>query len=146
MATFKNLKDLEKYAQKAITNAMKKEVSNVARSTLKEHIVEDVYDEYTPSGRNPYERTGGLLQDSNIETKMVDDNTLSVRSTREEDGRDIAAVIEYGYPYTWEDSQIYKMQPFPRPFHALAAKELEEKELAKKALKKGLERQGIDVK
>jgi hypothetical protein len=135
----KNFKELEALINKAIRKAMENEVSRTARNTLKEHVVEDVYDAYSPT---QYDRTGGLLQDRNIDSHMVDDNTLSVRSTREEDGRDIASVIEYGKGYSFDglDERIGA-----RPFHEEAKKELANG-LAKESLKRGLKKQGLDVK
>jgi hypothetical protein len=135
----KNFKELEALINKKIRNAMESEVAKQARNTLKEHVVEDVYDAYSPS---MYDRTGGLLQDRNIDTHMENDITLSVRSTREEDGRDIASVIEYGKDYSYDglDERIGA-----RPFHEEAARELANG-LAKDALAKGLKKQGIQVK
>jgi hypothetical protein len=135
----KNFKELEALINKKIRKAMEDEVAKQARNTLKEKVVETVYDAYTPQ---TYDRTGGLLQDRNIDTHMENDNTLSVRSTREEDGRDIAAVIEYGTGYSYDglDERIGA-----RPFHEEAAKELANG-LAKESLKRGLKKQGIPVK
>ena len=135
----KNFKELEALINKKIRQAMETEVSKTARNTLKEHIVEDVYEAYSPT---QYDRTGGLLQDRNIDTHMENDNTLSVKSTREEDGRDIASVIEYGKGYSYDglDERIGA-----RPFHEEAAKELSNG-IAKESLKRGLKKQGIDIK
>ncbi|MNG09648.1 hypothetical protein D3C84_930740 [compost metagenome] len=136
---FKSIADLAKHFNKnQLKKAMETDVAKVARNTLKEHVIEDVYEEYTPK---TYDRTGGLYQDRNIETDMIDDNTLSVRSTRKEGNRDIAQIIEDGenYSYPGLDERIGA-----RPFHAETAKELE-KGLAKKALKDGLKKQGIKV-
>lgn len=136
----KNYKELAALINKQINDAMKNEVSKVARNTLKENVVTEVYEEYTPT---TYQRTGGLLQDENIETVMVDENTLSVRSTRHEGNRDIAEVIETGenYSYPGLDEIIGA-----RPFHAETARELDEKGLAKKALVEGLNRQDLKTK
>lgn len=139
--TVSSIAELEAYMNKKIKVAMETEVNKVARNTLKEQVVEEVYDKYDPS---MYVRTGGLLQDKNIKSEMIGDNTLTVRSTREENGRDIAEIIEYGVGYEWEDSRIYNMQPFPRPFHAEAQKELANGK-AKNALKKGLQAQGLNI-
>ncbi|MED1863224.1 hypothetical protein P4V41_07130 [Fictibacillus nanhaiensis] len=135
----KNMKELEALINKKIRQALETEVSKTARNSLKEHIVDDVYEAYTPQ---TYDRTGGLLQDRNIDTHMENDNTLSVRSTREEDGRDIASIIEYGKGYSYDglDERIGA-----RPFHEEVAKELANG-LAKDALIKGLKKQGIEVK
>lgn len=144
MAIAKNMKELEKLINKKINNALKNEVAKVARNTMKEQVIEEVYDRYKPK---EYERTGGLYQDKNIKTTMEDDNTLTIENIRrdEDTGRLVAPIVEYGVGYEWEDSKIYNMQPYPRPFVAKTAKELEEKGLAKKAMKDGLKRQGLDV-
>lgn len=139
----RNLKELAKMLEGNIKEAMAKELSQVSLDTLNKHVVEDVYNAYTPQGKNPYQRTYQLLED--MEAKMIDENTLMVRSTREEDGRDIAEVIETGKGYQWEYSEIYRTEQ-ERPFHAEAKKELEEQGLARDALIKGLQKQGFKVK
>lgn len=136
----KNMADLAKLIEKKISKALQNEVADTARKVLKENVITEVYDQYTPS---QYDRTGGLYQDRNIEVIMENDNTLSVRSIREEDGRDIASIIEYGegYSYPGLDERIGA-----RPFHAETKRELEEKGLAKKALAEGLRKQGVNIK
>ena len=138
MATFKNMKDLEKFMNKKIASALEREVANEARKVMKENVITEVYDAYQSS----YERTGGLYQDRNIETNLVNNNTLTVRNTRNENGRDIAYIVEYGDGYSYDglDERIGA-----RPFHAETARELEQQGLAKDALAKGLRRQGLDV-
>lgn len=145
MPTFDLLDQLFKHIESTcIKSAMEQEVEKVARDTLKLNVDEEVYKKYNSKAKNPYKRTGGLKEDKNIETKMEDDTTLTIRSIRSENGRDIAKVIEDGEGYTWVHSEIYKRQPFPRPFHEKTA-EMLEKGLAKDALKEGLKRQGLDV-
>ncbi|MCM3110040.1 hypothetical protein [Lederbergia lenta] len=139
MATFKSIKDLEKYVNSKITSALEKEVNETVRKTLKENVITEVYDKYTPSH---YERSGGLFQDGNIESKMENSNTLSVRSIHSENGRDIAQVIESGLGYSWShlDGEIGA-----RPFHEETRREIEENGLAKDSMRKGLQRQGLNV-
>jgi hypothetical protein len=138
---FNSLKDLEKYLNDKIRNALAKEVADVARNTMSDHVKSDVYDVYEPS---QYQRTGDLYKD--ISTTMKNDNTLIVKNEARDDesGRLIAPVVEYGIGYEWEESRIYNMQPFPRPFVENTAKELE-KGKAKNALAEGLRKQGMDV-
>jgi hypothetical protein len=141
MPEFNSLKDLEKYLNEKIKKSLANEVSNVARETMSKHVITDVYDKYQPT---EYERTGDLYKD--ISTTMKNENTLVVENVaRDEDsGRLIAPVVESGVGYEWEDSRIYKMQPFERPFVENTAKELESG-LAKQALAEGLRKQGLDV-
>ncbi|WP_025912086.1 hypothetical protein [Priestia flexa] len=138
-----NFKDLEKALKGKINQAMSTDVKKEAVKTLKEHIVTDIYDEYDPS---VYVRTGGLLQDKNIQTIMDEvTGVLSVRGVRKENGKDISAIIEYGIGYDWEDSRIAKMQPYPRPAHENAAIEMR-KGRFEKTLINGLRKQGLNVR
>ena len=123
---------------KVVNKALKDTVAKEARNTLKEHIVEDVYEAYEPV---EYQRTGGILQDENIETQAIGD-TLTIRSIRHEGDRDISEVIEYGRGYDYEglDEKIGA-----RPFHQKTYEELK-KGRAKKAMAEGLRKQGINVK
>lgn len=144
MKIFNNFADLEKSLNNSIKSALYNEVNEAVRQTLKENVQTEVYDKYTPQGNNPYERTGGLLEDKNIESTFLG-NELIVRSIRNENGRDIAEVIESGEGYTWTNSTIYNMQPFPRPFHATTAQELQSTQAHVLAMARGLRRQGIKV-
>jgi hypothetical protein len=148
---FKSIADLAKHLEKnQIKKALEDDVAKQARKTLKQKIKSEVYDVYPDP--KVYNRTGGLLQDSNIDTTMENDNTLSIRSTRSENGRDIAEVIEYGHEGSKDGYEHPAYYPGgdnfiqPRPFHAETARELDEKGLAKKALKDGLRKSGLNVK
>jgi hypothetical protein len=141
MPEFTDLSQLEKYINEKINSALRNEVADTARDTMQEHVMSDVYDKYTPT---QYVRTGDLYKD--IVTQMVDDNTVSIENvTRDEEtGRLVAPVVESGQGYTWKDSRIYNMQPFPRPFVENTAKDLADGK-AKIALAQGLKRQGLDI-
>jgi hypothetical protein len=159
---FNNVEELEKYLTQKINNSLEEEVSKQARKTMKEVIETEVYAKYTPyeDVKKPYTRQrkdGGLLDDENIHTGLVNDGELVIRNTRtnEHDDelgystspyRDVAAIVEYGTNYNWNNSKIYHIQPFPRPFHEKTAERLKQEGLAKKALTDGLKRNGLDVK
>lgn len=138
MPDIKSFKDLERYLNKTVNNAQKKFVAPVARQKMKEHIIEDAYNAYTPE---VYERTGELLNDKNIETVLVGDGTLSVKSTRHDGERDVAEVIETGkgYSYAGLDEKIGA-----RPFTERTAQDLADGDF-EKSLKDGLKAQGLDV-
>lgn len=150
MTVFSSLRDLENYLNDKINNALENEVANVSRETMKRNIEMVVYDRYKPSQYTRHKENGGLLDDRNIVTELIDDNTLYIRNIRQDTDkygnvRDVARIVEEGEPYTWEYSRIYSMQPYPRPFHEETAKELSSRGLAKKALAEGLQKQGIKV-
>ena len=143
MATVNNIKELELLVNQKIKVAMEQEVKKAAVKSMQEHVVTDIYDQYSPT---QYQRTGGLASDKNIKGTMINDNTLEIENVRrdEKSGRYIAPVIESGTGYQWKNSEIYQMQPFPRPFVENTAKDLENG-LAKKSLAEGLKKQGLDV-
>ena len=105
-------------------------VADVAKETMERHIQEDVLDAYAPTS---YERTG-LLQKS-CETTMISNNTLELKNTREENGKDIVSTIEYGTDYYTKelDERIGA-----RPFTERTKEELSSG-LARQAIVEGLE-------
>lgn len=135
-----NLSELNQYLKDKISSALSKEVADVARDTMSDHVMSDVYNKYTPT---QYQRTGDLYKDIRTD---VNGNTLTIENmTRDEEtGRLIAPIVESGVGYEWENSRIYQMQPYSRPFVKETAKELAGGK-AKKALADGLRRQGISV-
>ena len=134
---------ISKIQKKYIPSAMKKEVSWESKTTMQKHVIEDVYDKYNSSYDNKY-HMGGLLDIENIETKMIDDNTLRIENIRkdEESGRLVTPVVEFGKGYytDWLDERIGA-----RPFIYNTFEELKNGK-ALIALKKGLLRQGLNVK
>jgi len=144
------LKKIKEQLQDKIKIAMEDEVAKKSREVMKRHLITDVYDKYTPGGKLPYIRRyedGGLLDDSNIVTEMINDEILRIENITTDDfdkNRYLSKIIETGIGYTWKDSDIYKKQPFPRPFMENTADELENGN-ARDALKKGLKRQGINA-
>ena len=144
------LLEIQRKLQSKINSALKNEVSTTSRETLKKHIQTDVYDQYTSQAAEPYIRRydqGGLLDDENIETVMIDDNTLMIENTTTNDKfrKYIPEIIESGTGYTWINSEIYRNQPYPRPFVERTFEELASG-VAREALKKGLIRQGVNIK
>lgn len=147
MVSFKNLKELERFLQKQINNALQIEVKNEVEETMRSHIQKDVYEAYTPystDGKTPhYERTYELLR--SIKSNLVDNGVLCVENTRHEGDRDIVSVIEYGRGYQWGYVRNLDEEIGARPFVANTKFELEQTNKHVEALKKGLKRQGVDV-
>lgn len=145
----RNKNDLEKLLKKVAKKALETEVAKTAEEVMKDKIDSEVYDVYTPT---EYNRTFKLRESS--KTKMIDDTALELYNDRfDEDeqispetmlyhdsGRYIPSVIESGKGYEWvEDEKIGA-----RPFGAETYKELKDDKF-KKALIKGIEKQGIKV-
>jgi hypothetical protein len=143
MPEFSNLADLERYLNQKISKALETTVSEEAKKTMSEHVEIDVYDRYNPTS---YERTGALADESNIQTTMINDNTLEIENVRkdEETGRLVAPVIESGKGYEWGYNRNLNEVIGERPFIQETAKDLASgKALA--ALAEGLKKQGLDV-
>jgi len=127
-----------------VPSAMKKEVSQESKTVMQIATVEKVYNAYEPTHYNRQFDDGGLLDRDNIETTLIGNNTLKVENIRrdEETGRLVTPIIESGKGYYTQelDDRIGA-----RMFVEETAKELE-KGKAKEALKRGLLRQGLNVK
>jgi len=154
--SFSNWGQLEKYLNEVISFTLQDEVANEVVEVMTEDdgvIDKEVYDKYTPynlAGTNyHYHRTYKLKDKSNFEKLMLDKNTLSIRSTRNEDGRDITSVIEYGKGYTWGKASGYTRdldkEIGARPFHEKTKEELLRSGRHIESLKKGLVKRGLEV-
>ena len=110
---------------------------------MQKHVIEDVYNKYDSQYDNQY-HMGGLLDIENIETKMIDDNTLRIENIRkdEESGRLVTPIITTGKGYytDWLDERIGA-----RDFITTTADELRNGKV-RDALKRGLIREGLNVK
>lgn len=133
----KTRKQLEKELQKRIKKVMSKQVKNMTKSTMQNHVIEDVYNQYIPES---YVRTGQLLKD--IDTKMVDNNTLSIESVRRDGEKDVSSIIESGVGYSTPelDAKIGA-----RPFTERTKDELASGKF-KQTLKDGLQSEGLNIK
>jgi hypothetical protein len=134
-----NLNELAKYLNKVTNQSLATDVGNKVKQVMQEHVVEDVYDEYTPT---IYERTGRFAKE--IEITSIQ-NGVEVSPTREENGRYIPAIIETGKGYSWKGSEIYKTKQ-KRPFVERTIDELVQKNTHVEELKKSLRKKGLDVK
>ena len=147
-----HMKMIEKQLEPFIKQAMEK----VARDLVVRKVMESVdwfYSQYTPGGDNPYQRrgeSGGLRDASNVDVKWYGD-TLHVRNTAKTNasvGHDMGMVDQYVIPgdrYTWQSSNIYSMQPFPRDFYTKAVEFLVSGAEYRNAVKKELSSLGIMV-
>ncbi|MED2945341.1 hypothetical protein VSK91_19415 [Bacillus swezeyi] len=109
MATYKDLAILvQKEALKAIQQS-NSSTKQMLIKTGQDHVETDVYDVYDPL---VYERTHELRSSFITENEA---NGLSLDNIREDDGRDVATVVETGEGYTYPDTNDYGYGK-PRPF------------------------------
>ncbi len=150
MPTFNNFKQIEAYLNAAIKNAQKNECSEIIADTLVKNAQEMVYDAYTPK---VYDRRYSLTDKSNINSSMVDNNTLLVEMVAN------PSPSVFGEEYTAQDTQVFSRwvsdgevssKPFgegawtePRDFYQASIDQLKSSDEVKKAMSEGLRRQGI---
>lgn len=134
----RNIKEIKVMIEQATIQSIHKSSSNVKQvmtKTGQDHVEEDVYGTYSPL---LYERTG-KLKDAFITTN--ESNGVSLDNIREDDGKDVATVIETGKGYTYPDSYEYGYGK-PRPFMKNTAETLKDGRLTE-ALKSDLKADGI---
>lgn len=134
----RNIKEIKTMIEKNAIQSIHKSSSKVKQIMMKtgqEHVDEDVYGAYNPL---LYERTG-QIKDAFITTN--ESNGVSLDNIREDDGKDVATVIETGQGYTYPDSYGYGYGK-PRPFMKNTAETLKDGRLTE-ALKRDLKADGI---
>ena len=160
-----NLNELEKELKKRINNALNSEVTDVVKDKMEDHIISDVYNVYEPEIYIRRYTDGGLIDPNNI-VAYADHGTLTVKNITLGDkyvgirhytatghtstpkvsknyNKPIAGVIETGKGY---DIHGWEYDGVPRPFMTNTRDELKQSHLHIKALKQGLERQGLETK
>ncbi|PSA89378.1 hypothetical protein C6370_20705 [Bacillus atrophaeus] len=133
----KNIKEIKTLIEFAAKQAIQKH-SNTKKTMVKtgqEHVQSDVYDSYDPL---VYERTT-LLKDSFVIENHT--NGISLDNTREDNGKDVATVVETGLGYTYPDEYGYGYGK-PRPVMKNTAESLKDGRLVA-ATKKDLNASGI---
>jgi len=109
---FKTVSELEKYLLKQISESLKTDVASDGRDLMREHVQDDVYDQYRPSD---YERTWELI--NSCKSSMVSSDTLKLTNTRKGDeGEDVPSIIENGGHYKWGYIRNLDEIIGPRPF------------------------------
>ncbi|MCY8837702.1 hypothetical protein [Bacillus atrophaeus] len=133
----KNIKEIKALIEFAAKQAIQKH-SNTKKTMVKtgqEHVQSDVYDTYDPL---LYKRTS-LLKNSFIIENHV--NGISLDNTRDDNGKDVATVVETGEGYTFRDKYGYGYGK-PRPVMKNTAETLKDGRLVA-SMKKDLNASGI---
>lgn len=132
----------------ALKSIMENEVFVLARDAIIASVFSEVYGKYEPSEYQRRYDSGGLADPNNIvmveSQATADGYEIAVQNqTRDDyDHRLIAPIVESGEGYEWEQSRIYKMQPYPRPFHE-KAEEMIGDGLLDNALERGFRARGF---
>ncbi|TVY09972.1 hypothetical protein [Paenibacillus cremeus] len=149
MPTFNSLNELQKYIESQASKVLKNEVAQTVTQEMSETIKEVEYPKYVSHAENPYIRQmddGGLSDVRNMQVEVIDDNTISITNERMDGTTDVAQIFATGIGYTWKNSEIYSMQPFPRNFYADTVERLLKNQKHVEAFKQGMTRLGLNVK
>lgn len=153
MPTFKNIKSVMDYVKKNVEQVLSsKEIQEIVKDTIREVIMDEVYDKYEPS---QYERrydNDGFSDKRNYVCKInVSNNYVSVSifndTTANGDNGDdyLDEIIYRGDMYTWEGSRIYQMMPYPRNWINESVNRLYDNGELMKRIGKKLAEKGIKI-
>ncbi len=88
------------------------------RYKVAESADENVYSQYDSPAAVPYVRRYSMMQPGNYEIVDGKLQLTIINNAYGIDGVVLNDIIESGSGYTWENSLIYRLQPYPRPFMA----------------------------
>lgn len=142
MPNFNSLSELERYLNKKIAVALKNDVAETVKETMKKEIEDVVYSVYSPKMYERKMSQGGLTDEDNMEVTMLDDNTMRVENVRSDDGKNVAETVITGHGYNFG----FEYAGVPRDFIQSTKDELESSGAHADALIRGLRKQGLDVK
>lgn len=95
-------------------------VSDAVCQSISESVYRNVYPLYTPSEYVRRGENGGLPDASQYDISLDPaTHTLTVSDDRHE-----VAVVQSGMGYSWTESRIFRMQPYPRPYFPQAEAKL----------------------
>ena len=149
-----SLSELKRILQEKIDVALLTDTADTVSEVMMEHIVTDVYESYIPVMYNRRYNNGGLADPDNISVSLdeygrlyVGQFTLSDKYYRMGEyiltssnyGKPIADIIETGKGYD-------VVSPGARPFLKNTREDLQKNKQHVDALKKGLKKQGLEVK
>lgn len=155
MPVFKNMKDVRKYLQKKIDDALANDVFEAVKKVELENITDVVIDAYSPTA---YARRDarGIEDPANIVAAPPIDGVLEVENCTafnpdygtKNTGRGLVGLIENGYG--WQgyryDYPYNRKFTKPRPFISHTREDLQNGLQHVHALKNGLRKRGIKVK
>ena len=147
MPAFKSLDDVAKFLQPKINKALTKEVAQKVKEVEQKNIQTTVYDAYKPKMYIRRLEDGGLIDERNMVSTLLDDGLLGVRNVTPPNPNyihdaltsdSIDEAVELGKEYDFYN-------PGPRPFTKNTAQELRNSKEHVEAMRVGLKNQGLDV-
>jgi len=153
MPTFKNIKSMMNYVQSNVKEILSSnEIQNIIKETIRDVIMDEVYDKYDPTQYVRRYDEGGFSDKRNYICKInISNNYVSVTifndtTANGDNGNDYLDEIIYrGDMYTWENSKIYQMMPYPRNWINESVNRLYDSGELMKRLSKRLSERGIKI-
>lgn len=142
MPKAKNFKELEKLLKDKVSKSLQTNVVQTGRETMKDKINDVVYSVYEPTMYVRQMDDGGLTDDENILTTMVNETTLSIESHRMDRDKNVSETVITGEGYDYE----FPYNGRPRDFVEATKEELINTRSHISAMYKGLRAQGLEVK
>lgn len=142
MPKAKDFKELDKFLKERLGKALEVNVAKTGRETMKEKIEDRVYGVYDPVLYDRQKDDGGLTDDENILTTMVNETTLSIESHRMDGDKNVSEVIVSGQGYDYD----FPYNGRSRDFVEATKEELFDTNAHVAAMYSGLKKQGLDVK
>lgn len=99
----------------AISDCVNNEVREIAEGFIVERTVSNVYTQYIPTQYIRRMSAGGL-QDKNMWKFEPDGSSTDLHTIKIRDDRREVGIVESGVGYKWRNSDIAKMEPYPRPY------------------------------
>ncbi|WP_291567007.1 MULTISPECIES: hypothetical protein [unclassified Clostridium] len=128
------------------------ELVKYIKELMKEKVESEVYDRYDPTGEARYERrmeNGGLSDIRNYShTIKLDGNTATINiynDTEIAKGEDYLDEYIIEGKYNWRNSEIYKMQPYPRDFIGAVMNDIKNNKSVRRMLESKLKNKGIKL-
>lgn len=153
MSIHENLLTVERKLKSDVKDVLRMYVAPAVKEEIAQAVETEVYEKYTPTQYSRRGATHGGLQDPDVmDVEVADageDIVLAVQDlSRDDEDTNIyvADIVESGKGYTWEASKIYRMQPFPRPFHKVAQEQFIKSGQFEKTLKEGIRAKGYKIK
>lgn len=143
--TIKQYQDLNKLLndlQMTVAQSLKSDVAKDLKKVMKEEIDKEVYQKYEPKVYIRDMDDGGLTDDKNIKTVMIDKNTLMIESARYDGSTNVSRIVQTGEGYTIN----FPYYGVPRNFTETTHDRLKSSNEHVDVLKKSLQSKGINVK
>ena len=145
-----NLPEVYDNIRRDIIDAFLNEFVIYVKEILRENVL-DEYDKYTPSAYPRRKDKGGMSDVGNYThtVKLTNDGIILniYNDTKTDNGEDyLDRYIIEGDKYTWKNSRIYDMQPFPRDFIKATIEDLQNNSNLRKILESKLRKIGVKLK